>query len=488
MIRVDCRFGMLAGTDHLIPQWVRADRSWINEVFAGASGDKIQVMASQVVELSDPRIGSGPYVPLQLHWALAALTMNPPSGSTPTPVPNIAVLFADTYGFPKWQDLFGLMFDPGPQPGLGDPMVGRAAPEFENVPREGCVVFLDAIRRQRPAPEDFEWETAFTTIHELGHVFNLWHIERTPNFMASTARLPHLPREPQRGMHWHFDARHSFFMANAVDFALSPGGAPFGTRGDGFPMGNAGHKAWYPTRLAQDIHLELEISDEEFFAFEPVELDLCVSSRSGGTYEVRSLFDPGYDCFDVWVEEPDGERRRYRSMYQYCGNEAKVRLPFTRDISLLLESGRRFFRKPGRHRLWVSLQVSATRFIKSLPVTCRILDPYEDQHEFQKLWRIMGSHHASSLLFHKYAPPTSKTLPTLRKWVTSNPKEPRTAAVASTLGSILSTYHAQIADKRTATRYRDQAFCLLETALRRNLTGRRRAAKTTSLLEKLSTR
>jgi predicted Zn-dependent protease len=53
------------------------------------------------------------------------------------------------------------------------------------VAREGCTIFLGAIREKREAVDDYSTEVGFTAVHELGHAFNLCHVD-TPSFMAQS--------------------------------------------------------------------------------------------------------------------------------------------------------------------------------------------------------------------------------------------------------------------------------------------------------------
>ena len=74
---------------------------------------------------------------------------------------ELAVLYADE--FTPRPGLFGIMFDTGFTGNLSN----------KRIPRQGCTVFLKPIMAVRTG-EDLKKEIFFTTVHELGHVFNLW--------------------------------------------------------------------------------------------------------------------------------------------------------------------------------------------------------------------------------------------------------------------------------------------------------------------------
>jgi hypothetical protein len=96
---------------------------------------------------------------------------------------KIAVLYGGFYA--HHEAAFGVMFDAGYLPEAAEFNINN--PLVEGRPREGCAVFLGAIAKARarlPGPEldDFDRQVLFTTIHELGHVFNLEHVRNPVNY------------------------------------------------------------------------------------------------------------------------------------------------------------------------------------------------------------------------------------------------------------------------------------------------------------------
>ena len=127
---------------------------------------------------------------------------------------EIGLVIADRYR--DRDDVFGLMFDLG----------ADAASESTSVPRQGAAIFLDAIRANRSDDEKASREIRCTAAHELGHVFNLWHLESPRGFMSSC--LPE--SEPWRHP-FAFVADHRAYLARCeTSLNVHPGGSVWGVR------------------------------------------------------------------------------------------------------------------------------------------------------------------------------------------------------------------------------------------------------------------
>jgi hypothetical protein len=295
------------------------------------------------IEFDYTRFGSLPQTPdanpLSLHLALRALTGNP---VTRRPVACVGLLLADR--FTPRPTVLGMMFDPGFDSGVTDET-------FNRVPREGCALFLDAILQLR-GHHAYDKEIAFSTVHELGHVFNLWHMRSTPNFMAQSSDDGAYGPEA-----YYFTRQHATFLslADQSDF-VAPGGSPWGQRGTIGPPGDDPLNA--PSRK-RFLRLSIGPSVEECWAFEPIELIVKLSATKRTV--LPDELDPGYEAFTIWIDEPDGRRRSYRSPALYCANSGRIEVasgrPFRRDISLWGQSGGFTFWKAGLHRVFCTLRV-----------------------------------------------------------------------------------------------------------------------------------
>jgi hypothetical protein len=360
----------------------------LHDVFEQASNGDIQ-LAINNAPLEPPMSNMSGFFGLDLHMALAQLTRNRP----PPPAKRIAVLFADYYRpFPP---AFGVMFDRGFE--TDDDRT--SASQYRVMPREGCAIFLGAIEQQRNSPRARQDEALFTTIHELGHVFNLQHVNAPPNFLAQSVAEPY-PVEA-----YEFVDQHKVMLSNCSRSPfICPGGSPFDERGTFGNLNRIERRSSPPPHFG--LALELSMARREFWAFEPVELDLELRVAPGvdRSFRVPDAIDPGYETFNIWIEEPSGERRRYRSPRRYCRANRRRRVspgdPFRRDISIFGEAGGYTFRSAGVHRLWATFGVSPKRSIRSNDLEVNVL-PADDSEAYARAAHVLTGRGRSSLLYHR---------------------------------------------------------------------------------------
>ena len=224
-----------------------------------------------------------------LHSALSMLTQNP-SGSYP--VPRLGVLLAPKYA-PR-DDVFGVMFDTG----LVDP--DAPARSVSTSPRAGCVIFLQTIRDLRPNSEDYLKQVGFDIAHEVGHMFNLQHVDSN----TGTSFLNISPKHavPQSSAFKFLSFERSILAECGIDRSVTPGGDPFGT-GD---LGNEDRPDGPSSSKSIRLVLAVDIAQKEFWAWEPVELDINLSVQAGRSVQplrVPDRLDPGYSTFEIWIEE-----------------------------------------------------------------------------------------------------------------------------------------------------------------------------------------
>lgn len=324
--------------------------------FRAASGGAIELDATIDPVIAVP--AAADVASYHLHDAAARLTGNTPGQGR---VRRIALIFANSYR--ARADAFGVMFDNGFAT-YDDPSDDQM---LTATPREGCAVFLDPILAMRdPAGEEAR-QILYTAIHELGHVFNLTH--RTgENFMSQSPGGRDAPADAA----WNFDPDDQSWLADAdSDEQVWPGGAPYRDRSDALDRPRRAHR----------LRLSLSIARKAFAFNEPVELDIRLSvPRSAGPRPVRipDEIDPGYARFQLWIEDPDGERRLYRPINHYCPGGRSFSLspgkPFARDLSIFGQSGGFTFSKRGIHRVWATLQIGRTLF-RSRDVSFEITPP-----------------------------------------------------------------------------------------------------------------
>lgn len=304
------------------------------------------------------------------------------------------MLFADYYKpFPA---ALGVMFDRGFDPG-DDP---SSAKVFRQSPREGCAVFLRAITELRSSPAQAEDEALFTTIHELGHIFNLQHVNHPTNFLSqSVGTAPYPPNA------YYFLSGHRHMLAQcSTSPHVWPGGAQFADIGD-FGHFNAPVRRSSP-RPAFGLELAISMGQREFWRFEPVELDIEVRCARGvdRAFRILDAVDPGYETFHIWIEEPTGERRRHRSPRRYCrvrrSRMIRPGQPFRRDLSIFGEAGGYTFRVPGIHRLWAEFMVKPGLKIRSNDLEVNV-KPATDNDAYYQARRVLGASPRAGILYHR---------------------------------------------------------------------------------------
>lgn len=400
----------------------------LEEIFAEASSTA-QGPAIQL-QFGDPsllrNVPPGSVTALDLHQGLHSLLGNPIVAKR---VDKIGVLFAHSYE--ARPSLFGVMFDRGFATD-DDP---NNAFEFTNVPREGCAVFLGAIHAKRPSEQDFQAEVAFTTVHELGHVFNLGHIQNPQCFMSSSQANSVLPNTAFNFIEGHRKRLRQAATSNNV----WPGGSDFqdlGLLGPAEPG-----EAFNLPRLDFGLELHVDMDQKEFHAYEPVELEIQLAIAKGveRSFQVPDVLDPGYEAFDIWVERPNGERVKYRSSRFYCSTGQRIRIApqkaFERDVSLFGQSGGYTFRHAGLHRISATLALPRRGLLRSNEIEVNVLPSPEGTRQ-QELRDCLTRRATARLLYYRDGGLDDPGIEYLQRIYRDFPLEPSAAAAHYALGRL----------------------------------------------------
>jgi len=392
------------------------DGKSISEIFQEGSSQDIAltVDVSQLATDLDP--AQRTVSSLDLHEGLRRLTHNP---TTSGPIARIGLIYAGQYQ--NHPEILGLMFD------RGFSTVDDQSTGFQAVPREGSAVFLDSIAAFRKSKSAaVEQETKFTTIHELGHIFNLEHMPG-PNFLAVSEEV-----SPFGADHYKFTSSHQNLLARCSSTqCIQPGGSKYGDRaeiGQSFdpdannaPVHGLGHSP---------LRLRLKLTQSSFWYCEPVELEISVSlPRSGASQTIPDAIDPGREEFAIWIQEPSGARRAYRSPKFFCG-KARLRkitpgTPFARDLSIFGEAGGYTFHHVGIHRIWATLRISKRVVLVSNAVECELREPSTPFRDFARLRPLLTR--AGRLFYYRSARDIAAVQPVIEKiWELA----PRSAAAA----------------------------------------------------------
>jgi hypothetical protein len=334
---------------------------------------------------------------------------------------------------------------------------------------------------------EYEREAFFVTVHELGHVFNLWHESTTSNFLLS----PH-PTNPTDQGAFQFLPAHRVFLSHVESAPeVYPGGNDFGCRGVLGPPGDeeSRHLEAKPTRLP--LELLIEASQYELAFFEPIELDITLRAVGSNARTVRipSRIDPGYAEFVVWIESPDGARRRYRSPRRYCGGTTTLAIapkrPFRRDLSVFLESGGFTFRSLGEHRVFATCLLPSGTVARSNTVTLSVRGRYGSSLFADEVQGALTQRQMARFLYHRRGP-------FHHRWVDCTEelaRRSRDPMLKANLHYALGRYFASTSERASsaarARRLRQKALGSLSRALERSELSAERRCNAESCADEL---
>lgn len=456
---------------------MRLDGINLESIFRSASGGAIELSFVDrgdyacITSTRETSVGN-------LNYALDNLIVEQPPAH-----PRIGLLYADRFA-PK-TSVLGIMFDVD---------VVRDTP-----PREGCAVFLDAVRECRNGDEAQFAETLFTTVHELGHVFNLWHENSPRNFLATSPRKG----EPPFSTSAHqFLSKHEEYLARVVENEVRPTGSRFGKRLAGYPVETvdsedlpqniAGetNSTSSETGLQQEhVAIDISVTSDVFWYFEPVELELTVTAK-GRIAIVPDTLDPGYPTFEIWIEDPIGERRRYRPLCFYCRPSETFTVeptkPFRRDISIFGESGGFTFRVPGIHKIWVRWNSGSGGVIESNPVEVELRRAAPDSDVYRALSAFLTDPKIARLAFHRDGNFRAKQIKRVMDRCAALAREGAVGGVSYSLGRMLA--QRVFSGGRGQLDSPEEAIRLLEPLSQHEFLGDHRRAKVEAVIDELRTR
>ena len=352
-------------------------------------------------------------------------------------------------------------------------------------PRQGCALFLNQIRNATGTDDQaFRERAVFTAIHEMGHMFNLWHVEDTASFMKPP------PVDDILGA-CSFVPEHQHYLQAAADPAIAPFVMPgmqssdFGSRAPGFP---SGADSFYAPVTGSQVELKIGLSHREFWHFEPIELEVEIGVAKQETQRavIPEEIDPGYSRFEIWVTRPDGERRRYLPSRRFCGNSQTLEItpekPFRRDISIFRQSGGFTFAMVGRYQVQAILRLSAEKKVASNVVECDVLKARPDLDAYTAAHRALSSLEAAKLLHYRSRTPARRELAALRAYVEAHQASPSAAAVHYSLGKVFLAAAAATRETKHSVELRTQGQYHLAKIDAHSRLGTHRTAKVKTLL------
>lgn len=397
--------------------------------------------------------------------------------------PAIGLLIADY--FDPEPGAYGMMFDLD----VEDEVVG---------PRQGCAIFVGGIRQALLDSGDTITDdalrefVAYTAVHEIGHALNLWHVENS--FMQPSPN----PISPGP---YEFVAKQREYLSLAANprdsrFVLPGHGcADYGQRPDGWQGLSDDNTFAAPRTSAEDwLLLRVGLSHAAFHPFEPVELDVVLSFEGAGysdSISVPNEMDPGYDTFQIWITDPAGERRRFKSLTRFCRSTGSVVIsagrPFHRDICIFRQRGGSPFGAVGRYQIQVAFRISTDRVLFSNTVESRVLQAEPASEAWRAGHEILASNESRKLLRFKSMSPTPYGYERLMYYAQTYASRPTAAAIEFALGkAILNTAKYTVGSTQTRKQLDDHARSHLNAAAASGALGPHHAEIAEALLAQLN--
>jgi hypothetical protein len=395
----------------------------------------------------------------------------------PTLNPGLGLLICNQFAQAPSQ--FGLMFDYDGQDGSFGP-------------RQGFAVFIAAIKAAMPnetEPSALSEFIGYTVVHELGHAFNLWHVE------DNSIMQPHPDPATVLNGTYKFNDTHAHYLSLAAetdeaDYVLpGHGREPFGTRAPGFPSEHDDSFAG-PQENNSGISFKIGLSHNSFWSFEPVELDvkLSISDKKLDSISVPNEIDPGYPSFHIWVTRPDGERFRFRSQVHFCRPNGLLTItpdkPFMRDIAIFRQHDSYTFTMPGQYKVQASLRIQPGRFLMSNTVKCEVLPAKPDSLIWRNARDLLQKSDIRRFLRYKQQPPSFQDCAHLAQFADNNVLSDSSAAIHYTLGKAMISSAKKILHESYADDMRRRGIKHLKQALKLRTLSSHRNVVAKSLLNK----
>lgn len=188
--------------------------------------------------------------------------------------------------------------------------------------------------------------------------------------------------------------------------------------------------------IKSGIRLKISMSQDEFFYFEPVELDVRITC--GGTETIPDRVDPSHETFAIWITKPDGERFRYRPGKSVCApmkhRTISRRSSFQRDISIFRQGCGFTFSTPGCYKVQLVFELSKNLVILSNEICCEVKKPNPSLKLYSEMKRAFSSMEAIRFLRYKRLLPSKEVIQNLEQFAESNRSAPSAAAVHYALG------------------------------------------------------
>lgn len=393
-MQIHCYLGRFHPHQELPPEPWLLDGRTISQYFAEASKNDIELVVDEsridrnLVE-GNPNRSATSY---NLNKALNILIGNGDEDFPQLEPDTIGLLFASHSA--DETGLFGLMFN--------GTFSGDSS--YKDFQRQGAAVFVETIRAERPEAE-VAVQILVDSIHEIGHIFNLWHVGAGPPPTLMARSDPKTVFPPP---YVFADTQKAFLERCSTSDYVRPGRSRFEDRGGVVVPPQDGSDADLPEHVRR-LRLRVDIAQQEFWLFEPVELDLTLEldpdAGGMGAVTIPNEIDPGYGRFDIWITTPQGLRMQYQPPNYFCGNARRILVtaghPFQRDVTIFGQAGGYTFSESGRYLVAAHLQLGS-EVLRSNEVEVTVLEPAPEDRFYREAETVLTTHAVSRLLFYRH--------------------------------------------------------------------------------------
>lgn len=202
----------------------------------------------------------------------------------------------------------------------------------------------------------------------------------------------------------NFARHHRQFLEKYPADKIVPGEFPFGKRGGIGPEYRNPHNV---PKSRQGLIWELQMHQQEFWFFEPIELDISIHVRRKikKTYDLPNRTEPGYENFSIFIDQPDGTRIKYGPTKRFCCNYSTIKInaneSFHRNLSILGQEGGYTFSQCGEHNVHAILLLPGGSAIFSNCFKFHVLKTLDNSIVFGQIRSILTDSAISKLFYHR---------------------------------------------------------------------------------------
>jgi hypothetical protein len=164
-------------------------------------------------------------------------------------------------------------------------------------------------------------------------------------------------------------------------------------------------------------------------------------------FSIPAMVDPGYPAFVMFIESPNGERRRLRAAITHCPHGHRLTVtpdrPFERDIGITRDADGYVFREAGVHRVQAVFQAGPKRVLTSNLLEVNVLPERSRDKTLAAARDALTRPRARLVLDHRQDLTDRRGVSVLSSYLDGqNPRGPLAAGVRYALGRACLTHAA----------------------------------------------